>query len=364
MVVAVAGVSSEQVAAAAVEGLGLDPTAVDLLSPEALAASVRRAASVLCPATPGAVMGAVREVLADLPGYGDETPAEVDDLVTAMVSYGDLLELPLDEAGGLRRHLFLGPPSFVRRTSGCLVIGIRPDGAPLLGEEVSTRLEFNRHVRLIREAGNEGVADALADEGLIELSADQWLRTPRASDPTRLVDTYVTRLAARQPTGDIEGVRIVDPESDVSYYRGRWRTPRRDDSGYFVGRRPQAYGAELWSFMSLSEGRVTRLLDLPAADALAPGADEAWRLQAAIDAISTRPQRVRIRSGPRADAVLIDLFAPLPSWAQRRLDTVAVPVLRSAGALLSYQAPDTELADEVGFLREMLWLDCADERRV
>lgn len=359
----VGAISADVVAAAAVEGLGLDASAVDVLSPEALAASIRRAASVLCPATPGAVMGAVREVLKGLPGYADETRTEVDDLITAMVSYGDLLELPLDEAGGPRRHLFLGPPSFVRRTSGCIVMGIRPDGAPLVGGDLSTRLEFNRHVRLIPKDGREDVADSLIHEGLIELAADQWLRPPRSSDAQALIKGYVTRLAARQTTGDIEEVRILDPESNISYYRGRWRTPQPDDTGYFVGRRPQAYGAELWSFFSLGEGRVRRLLDLPVADPLAPGADEAWRLQAAIDAVRGCPQRIRVRSGPRAGTALMDFFAPLPSWAQRRLDTVAIPVLRSRGALLAYQVPDAALADEVGFLREMLWLECADERK-
>lgn len=362
MDVALVRVAAGDVAAEAVESLGLDPTAIDLLSPEALAASLRRAASVLCPATPGAVVRTVIEVLSDLPGLDANARDDLEDLVGALVAYGDLLELPLDDAGMTRRHLFLGPPAFVRRSTACIVIGIRPDGAPLLGEKLAKRLEHNRHLRVIPQDPPEDIADALIDEGLIELTADQWLHAPRACDPGALIESYASRLAVRPSTGDIEGVRLIGSDADIRYYRGRWRTPRDDDNGRFVARRPQAYGAELWSFVSVADGAVNRILDLPVEDPLAPAADEAWRLQAAIDAATNRPQTVRIRSATRAGLALMDFFAPLPSWAQRQLDAVGVPVLRSPGALFSYQMPEAELADEIAFLGELLWIQPNDER--
>lgn len=362
MDVAVARIAPAEVAAQAVETLGLDPTVLDLLSPEALAASIRRGASLLCPATPGALVRAVSEVLSDLPTFTDEHSAELHALVESLVSHGDLLELPLDAAGGTRRHIFLGPPAFVRQASACLLLGIRPDSAPLVGEELSARIDYNLHVRLIRPHPSEDLASLLADEGLLELAAEQWLQAPRGSPPEALLEYYSTRLAARPPTGDLEGLRLIDPTADVTYYRGRWRLPSRGDTGNFVARRPQAYGADLWCFASLADGIVTRVLDLPLADRLASGADEGWRLQAAIDATRDQPQRVRLRPGSGDDLALLDLFGPVPRWAQRRLDVLGVPVLRGRGALFSYQLPLRDLDGELSFLGEMLWLSRSDER--
>jgi hypothetical protein len=362
MDVAVVRISSGEVATEAVDSLGLDAAAIDLLSPEALAASLRRAASVLCPATPGAVVRAVAEVLSDLPGFGPTARDDLEELLGALVAYGDLLELPLDDAGIARRHLFLGPPAFIRRSTACIVTGVRPEGAPLLGEELAKRVEHDRHLRLIPQDPSEDIGDALVDEGLIELTPHQWLHAPRACDPDVLIESYASRLAARPPTGHIEGVRLIGPEADITFYRGRWRAPRGNDNGCFVARRPQAYGAELWSFISIGDGAVNRVLDMPVEDPLAPAADEAWRLQAAIDAVANRTQTVRIRATARTEFALIDFFAPVPSWAQRRLDVVGVPILRSAGALFSYQMPQAELADELAFLGELLWIQPNDER--
>lgn len=196
----------------------------------------------------------------------------------------------------------------------------------------------------------------------MELAADQWLRAPRESQAGEMVETYATRLAARPTTGHIEEARILDSYRDVTYYRGRWRTPRRDDNGHFVARRPQAYGAELWSFVSVEDGAVNRVLDLPVSDPLAPAADEAWRLQAAIDAVAGHPQTVRIRSGARPELTTVDLFGPLPSWAQRRFDAVGIPALRSPGALFSYHVPHADLADELASLKALLWMESKDER--
>jgi len=61
------------VVAEVVEALGLDPRSLDLASPEVLAAAIRRAASFLCPATPRALLGAVTDSLAGLPGCDPDT---------------------------------------------------------------------------------------------------------------------------------------------------------------------------------------------------------------------------------------------------------------------------------------------------
>jgi hypothetical protein len=347
--------SPDEVAASAIRALGLDETGVDLFSPEALAASLRRAASFLCPATPGRIVQSVVEILDGLPGYSEQTKGHLETMLDSLLAYGDLLELPTDSTDAARRRIFLGPPSYIRRASGSyLLMGVRPDATALIGEELSPFIDYEGHVRTVRSS--DSAEELIASSGLTELSAEQWLQAPRAAAAGDVVDEYVRRLQAAGPSGDIEDARIIDPSAPVTYYLGRWRAPKRNDEGQFVARRPQAYGADLWCFAAVSRGNVVRLVDLPVAVSLAPGADEAWRLQAALDALAGHPQRMRVRTGGQANLMVIDVFSPLPSWAQRRLDVVGTPLLRSRGALLSYGVPQEEFEEELRFLEEMLWM--------
>jgi hypothetical protein len=352
----------EEVTATALETLGLDAASGSLLSAEAISASIRRAASVLCPTTRGALARVVGEAVELLPGFVDEQRNEILELVDALIANGDLLELPSDATAESRRQIYLGPPGFVPRGTSAILVGVRPDGAPLLGGDLNNRIAYDRHVRTIQQIDDECLEDRLAEEGLVRIAADRWLLPRRAMPPGDVAGAFKSRLAARVPTGDLDGIRIIDPTTDVSYYRGRWRSPRAEDAGTFVARRPQAYGADLWCFANLSAGAVTRVLDLPALDVLAPASDEAWLLQTALDAEAGTPQRFRLRAGDRRDVTLFDLFGPIPRWAQRRLDAVGVPTTRGRGALLSYAIPAAEAQTEAAWLREMLWLVADDTR--
>lgn len=348
-----------QVSASAIYSLGLGQADVDLFSSEALAASLRRAASFLCPAAPGHIVRAVAEVLDGLPGYSDDTRDQLSSLVDALVGYGDLLELEGDGAGGARR-LYLGAPAFVMRRSGaCLLVGIRPDGANLTADDLAALIEYEGHARFVPSCGELG--EMLAASGLTELSADQWLRVPRRTAASELVGEYGRRLQAAGDSGDIENPRILDPATPVTFYRGRWRSPGKTDAGDFIARRPQAYGADLWCYARLAGGRITRLVDFPPRGSLLPGADEAWRLQSAIDAAAGHSQQVRVRDSAAPGRVIMDFFSPIPSWAQRRLDIIGTPLLRGPAALFSYSLPAAETAEELGFLASMLWITSNDQ---
>jgi hypothetical protein len=126
-------------------------------------------------------------------------------------------------------------------------------------------------------------------------------------------------------------------------------------------RRPRAYGADLWCFARLTNGSITQLIDLPLLGSLVPASDEAWRLQAAIDAVAGHPQRVRVRGGTDAETAVLDFFSPLPSWAQRSLDVVGMPLLRGRGALFSFVLPANEVEQELQFLADMLWISTDDQ---
>lgn len=344
---------------AVVEALGLDSRSFDPGSTESLAASVRRAASFLCPTTARRLITAVGEALEGIPGGGADVRIQLEAIIDSMIGYGDLLELPSEGESAGRRHLFLGVPAFVPRkgTNSCLLVGIRPEGAPLIGDDLLDLIEHDGHVRLIGRSTSEALHDQLSASGLVELRMDHWLQAPRTAEPGEIISFYVTPLSASASTGEVEGMRVIDPDAPVTYYRGRWRTLRESDHGRFVGRRAQAFGADLWCLVDVVAGDVTHLLDLPVQSPLAPGADEAWRLQAALDALGGRPQQVRVRPRIRDGWTAVDLFSPVPSWMQRRLDLVGMPLERSGGALFSYALPDQEVAEEIAFARDLLWLD-------
>jgi hypothetical protein len=352
--------SPRDVAVEAVETLGLDPS-VDLMSPEGLAASIRRAASFSCPTTPGTLLRAVSEVLVGLPGFDDEKREQMAELIESLLAHGDLLELPDED--GRQRQLFLGPPAYVPRrgSNSCLLIGIRPEGALLVSDELAGEIQYNGHARILRLPEDESLGELLDEEGLTKLAAEHWLQTPRAATPKELVAFYIDKLHTQGLTGDVE-LRIIDPDASVTYYRGRWGTPRGSDSGYFVARRPQAFGADLWCFAELAEGAVAKLVDLPQQKPLAPAADEAWRLQAAIDALAATPQRVRVAQADDASARILDFFSPVPSWIQRRLDVIGTLHRGRRGALFSYELPEGEVEEEIDFLQEQMWLSPMTER--
>jgi hypothetical protein len=325
-----------------------------------LAASLRRAASFLCPTTPGALIRAVKDCLRGLPEFTEEIETEIAGLVDSLVAYGDLLELPVDDDTRIRRQLFLGPPAYVPRSSHlALLVGIRPEGAPLLSDDLLGDIECPGYSRFIRSKGDRTIPDALALEGLIELQPDQWLQAPRQTAAEELVAFYSERLDVAGPSGDIAGAQLIDPNSRVTYYRGRWRVLKPRDLGRFVARRPQAFGADLWCFAEVADGMVSKLIDLPLQNPFAPGADEAWRLQAALDAIAAHPQQIRIRGD--TEISLLDFFAPLPSWIRRRLDIVGESAPRGPSALFSYAVPQEESAEEIAYLTDMMWLAVVKE---
>lgn len=283
-------------------------------------------------------------------------------MLDLLLAYGDLLELPMASTDGDVRRVFLGAPAFVRRSSGsCVLVGVRPEASPLLDDELSRYIHYEGHVRAVRSP--DAVKEIVSSGGLVEIGSAQWLRPPRMTAASDLLADYLMRLDAAGPSGDIADIKLIDSSSPVTYYTGRWRRPLPGDTGHFVSRRPQAFGADLWCFAAFLGGQAVRLIDLPVVPSVAPGADEAWRVQAGLDALAEHPQRFRLRPGANPDGVVMDLFSPLPSWAQRRLDIVGTPLMRSSGALFSYGIHLGEVDEEVAFLRDMLWMSPIESPR-
>lgn len=350
----------DDVVATTVEALGLDAAAADLETPEALAAIVRRAASFLCPITPGVLARSVGECLDGLVANDQpETPVSlVEAMLEELIAYGDLVEAPIedDRTGISRRLLFLAQPSYVPLLSGiCLIVGIRADGLPIDDGSLDDRVDHYNHTRRVTLGSDEEPADVLGGLGLRELSEQQWLDHPPEVAAAALVKQHSTWLAAAGPSGSVEGIRILDPSTSVRYYRDRWRVPSQGDSGKFVGRRPVQFGADQWCYCDLADGEVTSLVDLPAEDRLGRGCDEAWRLQAAIDSVAGTPQLLRVRPGRIAGEAVVKFQSPIPSWGQRRLDALGQPLGHQPGSLFAYKLSDDLIDQELAFLEETMW---------
>lgn len=340
--------------ATAVALLGLDHEATGLLSIEGLCASIRRAASLLCPATPRQIVDAVLEVLRPLsPELNRDLVAEALDLV---VGVGDLLELRSADSGA--RQLYLAPPSYVMvRPGRHLLLGVRPNTSPIVDESVvGAPVEYEAHTRFLTLETDSTTA-SLAAAGVHRMSIEQWARVPREEPASALIERAAVLLRQHQMPGEIQGLQIIDPTTPVQYYIGRWRELNSSDEGMLVGRRPQAYGAPVWCALDVARGIPRAVLDFPVDSSVMPGWDEARHLQAAIDHHRGQPQVFRIRSSGLPDGSrLLDIFAPLPSWAERYITLVGIPMSRSKGALRTYRVPLDAEDSLTGLLSKSLWM--------
>jgi hypothetical protein len=347
----------EEVWLSSIRALGLDEDTVTPESPEAVAASLRRAASFLCPTTPRAIVDTVLEVLTPvlpIPPAREDLMALLDQLI----STGDLLELAETTPEGTTRLLYLGPPSFVEKFPGrYLLTGIRPLGAQLVGTDLN--IDYESHLRTV--SLDPGDAEAVFHAaGLHKIGVNHWAGLPSSQAPGEHLGDYVQRLDVARASGAVDGLTIIDPAKNPRYYSGRWRPPATGDTGDFVARRPQSYGADIWCVVRLADGTPERLVDLPLDyDSVTPGRDAAWRLQAAIDAVRGTPAVFRARRCLGMDPVehVADFFSPMPTWAQRCLELVGMPIDRSAGALFSYRVPDAALMQLTSRLAGTLWMN-------
>lgn len=356
-VVTMRRLTAEEVHAQKIRELGLDPEALDLMTPEGLAGGLRRAASFLCPCSAATLVRAVVRPLRGLVPNLDSAKELVEATLEAMISCGDVLEQPELQDGSLtaRVLLYTAPASFVVRQSGLvLLLGVAADQLSPLPPELERRIQYFGHLRrLSPSSAAEDLRTELRQLGLRELSSDTWLEGPKPCPATQVVAASDRALDAVPPSRDIPGLLLLDPTKSVRYYRGRWAEPKMQ-TGRYVARRQQAYGADLWCYVHLTNGQPERMIDLPHRGSRWRGCDEAWHLQMAIDAHRGAPQRFRVT--PSGDAVILGLFSPVPAWARRRWDAIGEPV-PSAGCLFAYRIAKAEIDEERRFMREALWLE-------
>ncbi len=342
-----------------VENLRLEADTYDLETPETIAASIRRAASFHCPCSSSQLIQAVFQsqkfLIKDTNAFKDS----ITDILESVIAYGDLIEQSdaitnLSERRG--RILYLRPPSFVWRNGGsALLLGIAPDDISVLPIDLEKRIDYCNHIRRLSQNDKEDLQEDLKKFGLTEILIDVWNR--KSSIPvTETPVTHVKKIKSflKSNPGTLENLQILNPQKyNVRYYSRRWE-PNNKQTGFFVARRPQLYGNDLWCCVELESGRPIKMVDFPVVDKYSTGRDEAWRLQMAIDAVQSKGQVFTTEKLSNSNS-LIKFYSPIPTWAQRRLDNLGQPVI-SKDCLFSYRLPNQDLLQEIKFLEEKLWL--------
>jgi hypothetical protein len=322
------------------------------LSRALVAQALRRAIFNAAPCAPHALRSLVFVALSPLADDPEALKVHIEDALHDLIAAGDILEMRA--ASGERSDIVLrpAPPAFVARRDGSfIIVGISGDEITPIREP--SILHHESGLRSVRVADVQKCRAELLDLGLIELPERLWLHAPATSSAHDLAAHWKARLPTEPRPEKIEGLEILDAASSTAFYKGRWTSLHPKHSGFFVVRRPQRFGANLWCLADIKDGVVQRFTDIRAKDSRTRDCDEAWRLRAALDAVSGAPQTVSMVAD-EASAIL-SFTAPLPAWAARRLgflgEQVTVP-----RALLAFRIPIENVQDELRWLGENLWL--------
>jgi hypothetical protein len=339
----------------AVESVGLPSSQFDVHAPEFLAAIVRAAAVTLTPCTRRELRAYVlRHLLPLAPDH--PWREEIREAVEMLVALGDLVEVPDEDQETGRAALYLAPNSFVELSDGVFILlGGYEDVSSIIPEASEARLTYAWYTRRLEACNADVIRNTLLDFGFLNLRSDFWLKSPdliSAGDHLRRYDVVLSQIEIR-PT-HIEDASILDCAADVRRYSRRW-SPLQNHKGRFVARRPQAYGSPLWCYMQVDNGSVLRHIDLPHFERRWMAYDEAWHLQLALDSTNGNPQQFSVNSSSETGTCIVDIYAPIPSWAVRRWNSLGSP-RESKGAWFSFAIPEQLLAAEIQFATERLWL--------
>lgn len=343
--------------------LGIGDDREEQLSDALLAAILRRLSDFTCPCAPSTLVSAA---LASVQTLVIVRPSDlkdrIEELIENLLTSGDLLELSkvtIHDQGDKENWLFVAPPGFVQRPSGRIYIfGIAPDNASFLPDSLAKRVHHLKTARFIEPQEGESLADILRSFGLREISNQTWINSPKLESAQAHLQAVKLRIAGEGRCGDIPGLTIISNSTKQVAYRERWRVPQ-GDTGIFVARRPQAYGAPIWGVAELDNGKAIKFLDLPYKESRHRGCDIAWRIQLAMDYVNGTPAAYRCEW--KGDGWLLHLTFPIPLWAQRKLSFIGAHDANSSRAQpFSFWIPDSEIHAEKVFLNDYLWFSPVD----
>lgn len=323
-----------------------------------VAQAVRRASYILAPCAQSRLQSAVVGSFRGIGPSDEEVEQVVADVIEHLIVFGDLLEMRSADSDLWESFYVLrpAPPAFIMRPDGgAFIVGVAGDDISPLSSDLEPRLYHNGLLQVLRPAPDEDLRPILTDLGLAELKENVWLRIPPQQDPASYLKTGQDQLASQSPASSIDGLSVIDPRRPRHFYKGRWTVDLRGLNGTFVAKRPQTYGAPIWCLAQLGGGRLLRFVDFTSKGDRVRPSDIAYRIQLALDAVDGTPQQFAFDQDG-ADA-LLSFFAPLPSWAKRRLATTGTLLDKATGALFSFKFQMSDVVEQTKFLREHVWLE-------
>jgi len=280
---------------------------------------LRRLVGVLGPCNRRDVISRAKQAMV---GYADvDLDALVRGTLEDLIVGGDVVELPTlvgEHAEESALRLLGAPPSFVVRDKRVRVIGIAPDDARFLPEDLYARMQARGGDRFIEDESTTDLTQLLTELGLRRIDVARWL----GKDSDESSDVFLKRMTERLTRlgriGSLAEPSWLWPAQGHSLsYRSRWQ-PVPPDAGRGIVRAPQRYGNPRWYFAEVC-GRDLRLLDLPLdGEAATRGCDLAWTIQLALDHTSGHPAHYHVHVHDE-QWTQIRVEFPLPLGFRRRL---------------------------------------------
>lgn len=282
---------------------------------------LRRLIGTLAPCSRRDLLRQAKVALAGL------TEEALDDVVSGtledLIVGGDVLELPVlagDRGAGTPLQLLGAPPGFVVQGQRIRILGIAPDDARFLPEDVQAIVLARGGDRFIdcEDAGE--ISTLLCDLKLRQIDVAQWL----GADTDEPADTFLRRIAEyleRMGRSEslVEMQWLWPSDGLPARYRDRWHAEPPSDVAMCIARAPQRYGNPRWYLVANGGAHGQHILELPLDGEVATRAcDLAWRIQLALDYTRGHPMRFHVTAAD-AEWAQIRLEFPLPLHDRRRL---------------------------------------------
>ena len=350
-------ISAAEALASFARSLGLHSFSADRDLIALISASLRRTCMFMAPCGRSQLERAVRLCLSGL-GLDEAMLAEnIEAATEELLAFGDLLEM---RQPGEERASFIIRPSAFHYVNydgpDIVLLGTGLDEATPIANSFPATIRRQGSLRFVPRS--DDLQAFLKEAKIPEISLASWLHLPRQKAAAEYLAPWVNRLEKQDRCGTIDDLKIIKQDSAVKFYKGRWAEPGKL-TGHFIGRRPQAYGADLWCLVQLDAGHPVKFIDLTADGDKWRPCDIAWHIQMAMDAERGAKQRFRVQLHPEGDH--IEFFSPLPSWAERKMMTSGVRQSRP-GCLFCYVMRAGESSRTIPFLQSQMWLAQIDER--
>jgi hypothetical protein len=340
--------------------LGFNERGTILIDEPFLCEVLRRSLAHISPCSSSSLISRVLDTLQFLELDQSQLKERIERQVENLILGGDFLETSQSSISiaSNSRWLHLASPTFIiRKSKTVYLFGSSKDGVIPLPQTLKSRIIYDGFIRHMKGESGENIGPILRDLGWLELSERTWMKTPKQILDKDFVQSLLTHLEEQPESGPMENLEIFQSKERSRNYSRRWKNPT-NETGNFVCRRPQAYGAPIWGMCKVEDGITKKHLSFPYKYSPWRGCDQAWHIMLGVDSMEGMPQEIVVQE--ERESVKILFFSPIPMWAIRRLLLIGKPI-PNASALYGFTVPVREFDSELEILKNNLWLSIKKE---